>query len=187
MRRFGRTLITIAVCRAGIGLAIVVTFDPAIRTTNLVCFGLLLIGLASDQIDGWLARRYSTPNVAGYLQDAVSDKLLHVASLIALSRRFELLGIAVWLVVARELTLLAIRVVVPNIQVALKRYRWQSLVYAGLVRIGLIGFFLIACYGDATKHHFLTTGCYFLINGGVLFGLAALPHMTRQLTRDAAP
>jgi phosphatidylglycerophosphate synthase len=186
MRRFARTLIAIAVCRAGIGLAIVVVFDPAHRVTSLICFGLFMIGLTSDQIDGWLARNYSTPNVAGYLQDAVSDKLLHVASLIALSRKFELLGIVVWLVVARDLTLLAIRVVSPNVQITLRRYRWQSLVYAGFLRVGLVGFFLIACYGDAGTTQHLTAFFYFLINSGALFGLVVLAHMTRQLTRDAA-
>jgi phosphatidylglycerophosphate synthase len=187
MRRFGRTLVAIAVFRAGIGLAIVILFDPTVGTSIETCFVLLLVGFVSDQVDGWLARRYSTPNVAGYLQDAVSDKLLHVASLIALSRQFELIGIALWLVVARELTLLAIRIVSPSIEIALKRYRWQSLAYAACLRLGLVGFFLIAYSGQRLQTNFPATACYILLFGGVLFGLVSLAHMIRQLTKDGEP
>jgi phosphatidylglycerophosphate synthase len=181
MRRFGRTLAAIAIGRASIGLAILIYFDPTDPASASICLLGFAVGLASDHADGLIARKYSVPTITGYLQDAVSDKLLHIASLLALSKEFELLAITVWLVVARELIILSVRVVSPQLITMLKQFKWQSLVYAGLLRAGLICFFLLSCFRETSNNELLIVVSYVILNSGVAFGL--LEQIPRKASR----
>src|SRR6202023_2178176 len=131
-------LIFISVLRACAGAFIVIIFDPAHPDSSIPCLLAFFLAQASDQLDGWIARKCSQPTTIGCLQDAVSDKLFHVGCLIALSERFEWIGITLWFVVGRELVLLAVRVVSPNLDIMLKRHKAESLIYAGLMRLGIL-------------------------------------------------
>jgi CDP-diacylglycerol--glycerol-3-phosphate 3-phosphatidyltransferase len=180
MRRFGRTLIAISVFRACAGVLVVVAFDPARPNSSIFCLVIFGLAQASDQIDGWLARNYSHPTTAGYLQDAVSDKLFHIGCLIALSERFEWIGLTLWFVVGRELILLAARVVSPNIEAMLKRYKFQSLVYAALMRIGILVLFAVPLIGMENMYQLMSATGYLTLNVGVAFGVIAALRLVRN-------
>ncbi len=142
VRPLGRTLVSIAVARGALGLFVLVAFRPESRVSIAIC--LLAMGIAqlSDHLDGWLVRRYSTPSVAGYLQDSVADKLFHLGCLLALARYYEWVSVFIWIVCAREFLVLAIRIVVADVRLALQRFRLQSIAYAVAMRITIAGAFL---------------------------------------------
>jgi phosphatidylglycerophosphate synthase len=171
MRRIGRILISISILRALAGVFVISAFDPMRPESSILCLIAFALAQASDQIDGWLARKYSTPTTAGYLQDAISDKLFHVGCLLALSERFEWVGLTLWFVVARELVLLGVRVVSTNVDSMLKRYKLQSLIYAALLRFGIVIFFFLALMGTGTMYPIITAFAYLTLNIGVGFGV----------------
>ena len=48
---------------------------------------VFVVAMATDQIDGWLARRRGTSSPLGKLLDPVADKVLVLATLVMLDRR----------------------------------------------------------------------------------------------------
>jgi CDP-diacylglycerol--glycerol-3-phosphate 3-phosphatidyltransferase len=74
-----------------------------------IAFTLFVLAALSDAIDGWLARRGGTLGPRGAFLDPLADKILVLASLVALAATGE---VGVWLVApiaARELLVLALR------------------------------------------------------------------------------
>lgn len=143
MRPFGGLLIGLALLRAGIGLFILVVFHPHDQIIAGVCLVAFAAAQFTDQLDGWIARRYSKPSIEGYLQDSVSDKLLHIGCLLAFAKYYAWVGVLVWLVCVREISILATRVVVSNLPKTLKRYRRQSITYALALRLSIAMFLLL--------------------------------------------
>ena len=108
---------------------------------------LFLVAMATDQIDGWLARRRNQTSPLGSLLDPIADKILVLAALVMLIGE----GVApAWMVaaiIAREflvsgLRLAAIerRVVIPARDLG-KLKTWAQTVAAGLGGLAAAGAF----------------------------------------------
>jgi CDP-diacylglycerol---glycerol-3-phosphate 3-phosphatidyltransferase len=108
---------------------------------------LFLVAMATDQIDGWLARRRNQTSPIGSLLDPIADKILVLAALVMLIGE----GVApAWMVaaiIAREflvsgLRLAAIerRVVIPARDLG-KLKTWAQTVAAGLGGLAAAGAF----------------------------------------------
>jgi phosphatidylglycerophosphate synthase len=92
---------------------------------------------ASDQLDGWIARKWSYPTLAGYAQDSVADKLFHAGCLLGLGREFPLVPFILWAVLSREFIIMALRMLESEVQLSLKKFKSYSVLYATFLRIGI--------------------------------------------------
>jgi CDP-diacylglycerol--glycerol-3-phosphate 3-phosphatidyltransferase len=70
---------------------------------------VFVVGMATDQIDGWLARRRGTSSVLGKLLDPVADKVLVLAALVMLVDEGVAPGWMVALIVVREILVSGLR------------------------------------------------------------------------------
>lgn len=144
MRRWGRTLIAIAVFRASLGALILATLTLEISNSMLISLIAFSVAQLSDHLDGWIARRHSSPTLSGYLQDSISDKLLHIGCLLGLGVYFPFVHMLLWCLIARELVLMGLRVAAINIGETFAGFRRHSIVYAVFVRGGIVALFLSA-------------------------------------------
>jgi CDP-diacylglycerol--glycerol-3-phosphate 3-phosphatidyltransferase len=70
---------------------------------------VFVVAMATDQIDGWLARRRGTSSALGKLLDPVADKVLVLAALIMLVGEGVAPGWMVALIVVREILVSGLR------------------------------------------------------------------------------
>jgi CDP-diacylglycerol--glycerol-3-phosphate 3-phosphatidyltransferase len=71
--------------------------------------GVFIVAMATDQFDGWLARRQGRTTPLGSLLDPVADKILVLSVLIVLVDADVFRGWMVALIVARELLISGLR------------------------------------------------------------------------------
>jgi CDP-diacylglycerol---glycerol-3-phosphate 3-phosphatidyltransferase len=71
--------------------------------------GVFIVAMATDQVDGWLARRQGRSSQLGSLLDPVADKMLVLSVLIVLVGEGVFKGWMVALIVVRELLVSGLR------------------------------------------------------------------------------
>jgi CDP-diacylglycerol---glycerol-3-phosphate 3-phosphatidyltransferase len=88
---------------------VVVLFAWSFRDHAYWATGVFIVAMATDQLDGWLARRRNQTSALGSLLDPIADKVLVMAALVMLVGE----GVApAWMVaaiVARELLISGLR------------------------------------------------------------------------------
>ncbi len=100
--------------------------------------GLFVVAMATDQVDGWLARRQGRTTALGSLLDPVADKVLVLATLIVLVDGGIFAGWMVAAIVARELLISGLRLAAVERGVVIqardlgKLKTWSQTVAAGL-------------------------------------------------------
>ncbi|MBS1984285.1 MAG: CDP-alcohol phosphatidyltransferase family protein [Bdellovibrionales bacterium] len=181
MRRYGRLLLAISIARASVGLAVLLVLNPKSQTSVIACISLLALAQLSDVLDGWLARRYSAPSIAGYLEDSVADKLLHFGCLLGLSQYYDWVGLLIWFVCLREVSILAIRIVTPNLSAALDENKWLSITYAVLLRGSILAFFL----APLVRWEMLVSAAYALLGCAAVAGCANVTLLLTATGRSA--
>lgn len=182
-RPFGRTLLALAAFRALLGLFVVVVYAPGSSGRLVACLAAFCVALASDVIDGRIARTRSTPNLAGYLQDSVSDKLFHVGCLIPLAHQFAFVPVLLWCLIARELLVLTVRILDDGVADTLKRFRPRSLAHVALIRIGIFGFLIVSFDLGRTAHAVMLSLSYVALTTGVISALVTLALVIRSVIK----
>ena len=76
--------------------------------------GLFVVGMGTDGLDGWIARRYNLITDLGKILDPIADKILIGGALIALSILGELPWWVTGLILLREVGITVYRLVVIN-------------------------------------------------------------------------
>lgn len=142
-----------------------------------VSIPILLIAQATDNLDGFVARRYSIPTKAGYLEDSISDKAFQIAVLLAVTREYDLNLLLVWGVFLRELAILSIRAAYSFSSDELLKLRTYSILYAVFVRISIVLLVLIplAVYTpdlDSGSFRMIGTTCLVIALAVGVFGLS---------------
>lgn len=93
---------------------------------HAAAFALFLAAVATDWLDGWLARRTGTVSPFGKVADPIADKILVIGTLIALARTKDL-DIPLWavfLIVSRELLIGGVRVIAGTQGLVLAADKW---------------------------------------------------------------
>jgi CDP-diacylglycerol--glycerol-3-phosphate 3-phosphatidyltransferase len=96
---------------------LLVSTDQASDVTRWVAAGLFVLGMATDGIDGFIARRYNMVTDLGKILDPIADKVLTGGALIALSILGELPWWVTALILVREVGITVFRVAVISDQV----------------------------------------------------------------------
>ncbi len=107
--------------------------------------GLFVAAMATDQVDGWLARRHGRSTPLGSLLDPVADKVLVLAVLVVLVDEGVFPGWMVAAIVAREILVSGLRLAAVQKGVVIaardlgKLKTWSQTVAAGLGGFALAG------------------------------------------------
>ncbi|MCF8541101.1 MAG: CDP-diacylglycerol--glycerol-3-phosphate 3-phosphatidyltransferase [Aurantimicrobium sp.] len=96
---------------------LLVSTDQASDVTRWVAAGLFVLGMATDGIDGFVARRYNLVTDLGKILDPIADKVLTGGALIALSILGELPWWVTALILVREVGITIFRMAVISDQV----------------------------------------------------------------------
>jgi len=148
-------------------------------TSYLAGVTLLLIALATDIFDGILARRLKVDNQEGYLLDGLGDRSIYIALILTFYEEHRVAGILAWLLIMREISIYAIRVIETEWTLKLHGTRFYSLAHALLLRswfgvlliidavqvFGVEGDRFVAIIGPAS---------YFLLIGALLAGYVSI-------------
>jgi phosphatidylglycerophosphate synthase len=139
-RPMGRTLLGIAIFRSSLGALVLLLFRSHSFGLIWACILALILAEASDLADGAIARTFSTPTLAGYLQDSIADKIFNFGCLLALATEFRWIHYLIWGLLIREFLILATRIIDTKIDISLKRFKPHVVLYAVFVRTGIFGF-----------------------------------------------
>jgi len=91
--------------------------DQPTDVTRWVAAGLFVVGMATDGIDGYIARRYNLVTDLGKILDPIADKVLTGGALIALSILGELPWWVTVVILIREVGITVFRMAVLSDQV----------------------------------------------------------------------
>jgi phosphatidylglycerophosphate synthase len=100
---------TLSLSRIGLGLLFMICFQ---RNAALlyVSIALCLVALATDVLDGYLARRLHVASIHGRLWDSLGDKSFYAAIIIAFNTQGFLDPLVSWALIVREVALYITRV-----------------------------------------------------------------------------
>lgn len=150
MRHFRAALPnSLSLSRVPLGIAFLLAYDD---TTYSYTASLLIVSLAlaTDILDGHLARRWHVETEIGYFLDGLGDKAVYIAILLVMSREHASSTLLIWLLIAREVFLYALRSIDDKRAEHLASHRNLSLGYALFIR--------------------LYFGCFFVADGLGVFG-----------------
>jgi phosphatidylglycerophosphate synthase len=137
-----RTIVnTLSVSRLGFGLLFVVCFQ---RSAVLLWVSLVLcaFALATDILDGYLARRMQVASIHGRLWDSLGDKSFYAAVIIAFTAQGFLIPLVSWALIVREVALYITRVLyvhnLPKIEQIRPSTNWHGYFMYITIVIGLL-------------------------------------------------
>ena len=111
--------------------------------------GIFMAAMATDQVDGWLARRSGTTTPLGSLLDPVADKVLVLSVLIVLAGEGVVPGWMVAAIVAREFLVSGLRLAALERGVVLHaRDLGKVKTWAQAVAAAVAGFAFAGAWGD---------------------------------------
>lgn len=169
----------LSLSRIPLAVIFLILYDAHSMGRFLLGLCIILLALATDLIDGRLARYLEVANPLGSLIDGLGDKAFHVAIFLTIARDRPSDITLIWALIFREIVTYAIRVIDLDAFSTMRRFRWASLVYAGLVRVYFLLFF-----ASEVLHSFRVSEPIFLFVGSVcgysaaLFGYLILARLT---------
>ncbi|MDD5655705.1 MAG: CDP-diacylglycerol--glycerol-3-phosphate 3-phosphatidyltransferase [Elusimicrobia bacterium] len=135
--------------RIVLAVAMVLALARTAPASHLLALALYVAAVATDWIDGWLARRTNTTSAFGKIADPIADKILVLGALIALLKTRELgvPPIGVFLILARELLLGGLRTLAAAHGKVLAAERWGKW-KMGVQSVSVLAMLLILVGGE---------------------------------------
>jgi CDP-diacylglycerol--glycerol-3-phosphate 3-phosphatidyltransferase len=99
----------LTVARASVVPLVVVLYTWSFAGHAYWATGVFIAAMATDQLDGWLARRQGRSTALGMLLDPIADKILVLAALVVLIDENVFRGWMVAAIVAREFLVTGLR------------------------------------------------------------------------------
>ena len=100
----------LTVARAASVVVVIALFESNLANNEYWATAVFVVAMATDQIDGWLARRQGQTSALGSLLDPVADKMLVIAMLIMVVGTGVFPAWMVALIVAREFLVSGLRI-----------------------------------------------------------------------------
>lgn len=174
MRPLGRTLILIAIFRAVAGVLILVCSYIGTNTAAWLAVCAFLAAQVSDQLDGWLARKYSVTTLSGYLQDSIADKILTVGCLLAIARSHPFVDVLLLIIVSRDFLTLPLRISDAKDGRFAQHSRCLSVLYYAFIRVAVFAFLTSSLGGTGKLTALIVSLAYIsLITGAGVGTLSA--------------
>ena len=120
----------LSLSRIPLGFVFVLTFDATDTNAFWFAIAVLTVGFATDFLDGRLARFLGTTTRTGYFLDGLGDKVLYAAVLIVISQQDRRQMVLAWMLIVRELLLYAARLIDPEADRNIAKFRFFSWAYA---------------------------------------------------------
>ncbi len=110
------------------------------KFVSLISAILFSVGMATDALDGYLARRWEVVTKRGEILDPIADKLLVSASLVMLASKGYVPGWMVAVVISREITVTGLRTVAAkkDIDIPSTRMAKDKTIFQGISIFALI-------------------------------------------------
>lgn len=159
----------ISLSRIPLGVAFLLLYDTSDTWQFSVAITAAFAALLTDIADGRLARHWGVASDAGALIDGLGDKAFYVAVYMAMAQVQPTESLLLWALIFREVALYALRTIDAKRTQNTKQLRWASLLYAFVIRMYFLCFFLT---GWCEVSHWPTPA--FLEYGYLLGYLAAL-------------
>lgn len=136
-RRYHKLLTALSLSRVILAVCALLIFrgDPI---SSAVVIALAIVAQVTDNLDGYIARKYSTPTLGGDIVDSVSDKAMQFALTIAVCREFQIGYTIAWIAFMREVSVLSIRTLSKSTDKIRLSPKWMSRLYAGDWRLFLL-------------------------------------------------
>jgi len=131
----------LSVSRIILGAVVVAISGELTRPRFLVTVGILIASLLTDLLDGYLARRWKSTSDVGYILDSLGDRSVHLAFVLIFLVRYGFHPLFAWLVIFRDITIFAIRVLASEWLFKSIQLQWLSRVQSVTLRLW-IGLFL---------------------------------------------
>lgn len=147
-------LMALSLSRIILGCIALLIFRADNVTSSIIVSLVFTISQATDHLDGYVARNFSTPTISGYVQDSLGDKAFQFAMVLAVCREFDLHPLIPWISFLREASVLSIRIVKNFSHSTLQKLRPWSIAYATLVRGAVVALVVLPAadyYGGAPK------------------------------------
>lgn len=112
-----------------------VTVPAYVATAAIVAVAML-----TDALDGYIARRTGYVTEIGYVLDAMGDRAIHLALVLAVVVRFQLHPVLAWLLIFRDIGIYAIRLLSRDWLRRSLSFKWLSVVHASALRVWLLLF-----------------------------------------------
>lgn len=132
----------LSISRIALAIAVLVISGQLTIATYTATVCMVLVAVATDVVDGWLARRWHVASVLGYVLDGMGDRAIHLALVLTFFVRYEFHPVLIWLLIFRDIAIYAIRILSVDWVQASLPVRWISRFHATFIRLWL-GLFLL--------------------------------------------
>lgn len=127
--------------------------DPNAKVQRFSLIVLLTL-LASDFLDGVLARQWKVSSTFGFVIDGLGDRAAYIACLLVMSNRLDFPILITYLAVLRDIVLYAARSLEPTWMNSIGETRWLAKIHAGLLRV-LFAIYFVPFYMSLFGVHYL--------------------------------
>ena len=106
---------------------------------------ILIIAQLTDNVDGFIARKFAGPTLNGYMLDSLGDKVFYVAVIIVFNSQGIYSMMLSWALISREITLYIVRICNTEKTKRVKTIHIYSRLHGLLIRISFL-FAMISLY-----------------------------------------
>ncbi len=132
----------LSLSRLGLAGAFLLVYSNTSEPRFLAAVLLGLMAVATDFLDGYLARRWKVASEAGYFLDGLGDKGFYLAIYLTMLREKASAEMVVWLLIGREIVLYALRSLDEDRAHNIARLRPYSRAFALFIRLYFVVFLL---------------------------------------------
>jgi cardiolipin synthase len=126
-------------------------YVPDDRKLFFAALAVILVALATDFADGYLARRWAIFSETGYILDGLADRSFYVALVLTMVAAHSLSLVIAWLLIGREIAMYALRLAGRDEWFDKNRQvRHLSLWHAGSIRLWFGTYFVADSLGLLT-------------------------------------
>ncbi len=104
--------------------------------------GSFVVAMATDGLDGFLARRWGTYSQLGYVLDSLGDRAIHLALMLVFLVRYSFHPVFIWLIIFRDFSITGVQLASKDWPAKTRHLRPIFLTNATTLRIWL-GLFLL--------------------------------------------
>ena len=169
---------SLSLSRIGLALLFVVCFQRS-ATLLYVSVALCLVALATDVLDGYLARLLQVASIHGRLWDSLGDKSFYAAIIIAFNTQGFLGPMVSWALIVHEVALYITRVLyienLPKIEQIRPSTNWHGYFMYLTIVLGLLRVYAEIHGLSFPIHPYMQASAY----AALVFGIASIIHFLK--------